>query len=34
MPQTTFTDADISKCREIIISGLDGDPVDVENLIA
>ena len=34
MPQTTFTDAEISKCREIIISGLGGDPVDVDDLIA
>jgi len=34
MPQTTFTDADISKCREIIISGLGGEPVNVEGLIA
>ena len=34
MPQTTFTDADISKCREIVISGLGGKPVDVDDLIA
>ena len=34
MPQTKLTDAEISKCREIIISGLDGDPVDVDDLIA
>ena len=34
MPQTTFTDTDISKCRKIIISGLGGEPVDVEDLIA
>ena len=34
MPQTAFIDADISKCREIIILGLDGEPVDVDDLIA
>lgn len=34
MPQTTFSDEDISKCREIIISGLGGEPVDVDDLIA
>ena len=34
MPQTTFSDEDISKCREIIISGLGGQPVDVDDLIA
>ena len=34
MPQPTFTDADISKCREIINSGLGGEPVDFENFIA
>jgi len=34
MTQTTFTDADISKCCEIIISGLGGKPVDVDDLIA
>ena len=34
MPQTKLTDAEISKCREIIISGLGGDPVDVDDLIA
>jgi DNA processing protein len=34
MPQTTFSDKDISKCREIIISGLGGEPVDVDDLIA
>ena len=34
MPQTTFSYKDISKCREIIISGLGGEPVDVDDLIA
>jgi len=34
MPQTTFSDEDILKCREIIISGLGGEPVDVDDLIA
>ena len=34
MPQTTSSDEDISKCREIIISGLGGEPVDVDDLIA
>ncbi len=34
MPQTTFSDEDILKCREIIISGLGGKPVDVDDLIA
>ena len=34
MPQTTFTDVEISKCREIIISGLGGEPVVVDDLIA
>jgi hypothetical protein len=34
MPQTTFTDENISKCREIIISRLGGEPVDVDDLIA
>ena len=34
MPQTTFTDEDISKCREIIISWLGGKLVDVDDLIA
>ena len=34
MPQATFSDEDISKCREIIISGLGGQPVDVDDLIA
>ena len=33
MPQTTFTNAEISKCREIIISTLGGEPVDVDDLI-
>ena len=30
MPQATFSDEDISKCREIIISGLGGEPVDFD----
>ena len=34
MPQTTFSDEDILKCREIIISGLGDEPVDVDDLIA
>jgi predicted Rossmann fold nucleotide-binding protein DprA/Smf involved in DNA uptake len=34
MPQTTFTDADISKCSEVIISGRSGKPVNVDDLIA
>jgi DNA processing protein len=34
MPQTTFSDEDILKCREIIISGLGGESVDVDDLIA
>jgi predicted Rossmann fold nucleotide-binding protein DprA/Smf involved in DNA uptake len=34
MPVTTFTEVDNSKCCEIIISGLGGEPVDVENLVA
>jgi DNA processing protein len=33
MPQTTFSDEDILKCREIIISGLGDEPVDVDDLI-
>jgi len=34
MPQTTFTDANVSKYREIIISRLGGEPVNVDDLIA
>ena len=34
MLQTKLTDAKISKCREIIISGLGGEPIDVDDLIA
>jgi hypothetical protein len=34
MPQTTFTNAEISKSHEIIISGLSGKPVDVDDLVS
>ena len=34
MPQTTFPDENISKFCEIIISGLSGVPVDIDDFIA
>jgi len=34
MPQTTFTESDILRCREITILGLEGEPVDIGELIA